>query len=285
MDDLTGKWGRVDSLARNPHLFLGLPPQYVKGQELRANRIRNAELLLRVQEIQSQCVQALHSCAEGEEALKRVGEQERRIIQAECQRRWEELFQLLHTLIKAKKESVELAKTVLAQETYWYCSHLLDYLHKQRYKLAPLNLANALAGLPDMGWRESFVRCSRMPRCSPEMLPYQMFKVVARICGRGRKGVEGSPTEFFHDQILKLPRKYGGIRETLRRVWRDLCLAIVECWAQHNQDFMPYAITLAFLRKHRRPKTEAERMLDQHEAQRFALQHSSVSKKRTKSVK
>jgi hypothetical protein len=98
----------------------------------------------------------------------------------------------------------------------------------------------------------------------PERLPYQVFKVVSRIC-RSIKGLKDAPTEFFCDCILKLPQRGDSIRESLRRGWRDLRLAIVECWAQHSEDYMPYAITLAFLRRHRSFKTAAERILDEKE--------------------
>jgi hypothetical protein len=264
--------------------FLSGLPELVEGDELRRNRIRSADLLFEIQTIRTQIPELRRSCEEAEEALKNVGEEERQIIEKELGDRRKRLVRLEETLGELETESKELTKMVPGQETYYYCSELLKFLHKRDNKVAPLNLANALAGLPHMGSRESFDRCHGMPRCFPERLPYQVFKVVSRICGRIRKDLKDTPTEFFRIQIMKLPRKDDGLRETLHRVWRDLRLAVVECWSQHNQDFMPYAITLAFLRNHRSPKTAAERILDQQGTLQYAPL-STLSKSPTKRVK
>lgn len=241
-------------------------PQTVEREELRRHRIRHVDLCFEIQNVRGRCVEALRSCVEGEEALKHTGEQERKIIQAEIQTRWEQLFQLLYSLIEAEKESEVLAHTVVREETYWYCSQLLDFLEERRCAVVPIKVANALAGLPDMGWRESHERCYKMPRSFPERLPYRVLKAVSRIWRRRPRDLDVVPTEFFRIQICKLPRKSDSIRETFCRAWRSLRLAIVECWGQHNQDFMPYAITLAFLRHHCRSKSVEEQILDQVEA-------------------
>lgn len=215
----------------------------------------------------SQRLELVRSCAEAERALTQAGEQEKEIIQAQANQRKQRLGELEERLQQAENESKELDKTVQDQETYCYCSQLLHFLCKGRYAVRPLNLANALAGLPEMRWRESFVRCSKMQRNSFVHFPSRVFEIVSRIWRRRPKDLQDAPTDFFRAQILKLPkRKDGGIHDSLCRAWRDLRLAIEECWkAQNREDFMPYAIASAFLRNHSRQKTLTERMLDEHE--------------------
>jgi hypothetical protein len=218
--------------------------------------------------MQSQREELVRSCIEAENALKQVSEQDSENIQAECNQRRERLLQLEENLRRTESTSKELDKKALDQETYWYCSQLLDFLFgKKKYAVEPLNLANALAGLPNMGWRESLARCSKMPRCSPfAQLPYRVFEVVSRIWRRRPKDLQDPPSEFFHVQILKLPKKDDGIREVVRRAWRDFRLAIEECWKESkSEEFMPYAITSTFLRNHSRSKTLAERILAERE--------------------
>lgn len=96
--------------------------------------------------------------------------------------------------------------------------------------------------------------------------PYRVFEVVSHIWRRRPKELQTAPTEFFKVKILKLPKKGRSIRDTLCRGWRDFRLAIEECWkALPTEDFMPYAITAAFIRNKDRPKTAAERVMDERE--------------------
>ena len=242
-------------------------PQPVEGKELRANRIRSSRLRYGIQDMHSQRLELVRSCAEAENALAQAGELEKEIIRTQANQRKQRLLELEEKLPRAENESKELDKKVQDQETYWYCSQLLAFLRKRKYAIEPLNLANALAGLPEMGWYESLARCSRMPRSSSFVqFPCEVFKVVARIWRRRPKELQSAPTEFFRAQILKMPKKESGMRDILCRAWRDLRLAIEECWkAQHAANFMPYAITSAFLRNRLRQKTAAERILDEHE--------------------
>jgi hypothetical protein len=247
--------------------FLRGSPEPGSGKELRANRIRASSLHDEVQRKQAQREELVRSCIDAENALKQVSEQDIDVIQTECNHRRERLLQLEENLRRTASASKELDKKVLDQETYWFCSQLLDFLcGKKKYAVEPLNLANALAGLPNMGWRESFARCFKMPRCSPfAQLPYRVFEVVSHIWRRRPKDSKDSPIELFRIQILELPKK-DGIRDVLGRKWRDLRLAIEDCWKeQHSDEFLPCAITSAFMRNNLRSKSSADQILDASE--------------------
>ncbi|HVB32767.1 MAG TPA: hypothetical protein VNJ52_00125 [Patescibacteria group bacterium] len=247
--------------------FLQGSPREVDGKTLRADRIRASKLRYEVQGKRDRRVGMERSCAEAESALAVAGEQEKEVIQAQANQRQERLSEFEEGLAQAETESKELDQRVENEEAYWYCSQLLDFLSKERYTVEPLRLANAMAGLPEMGWRESSDRCSKMTRSSAfGHFHYRVFEAVSRIWRRRPKDIQDAPTEFFQPQILGLPKKDKWAREAFCRGWRDLRLAIEECWAaQHDDDFMPYAITSAFLRNQLRQKTEVERMLDDHE--------------------
>ncbi len=113
--------------------FLRGTPQTIEGQALRSNRIRGSRLHHEIQEMQSQRRELEFSCAEAENALTQAGEQEKEIIQAQANQRKERLLELEEKLPRAENESKELDKKVQDQETYWYCSQLLDFLRKGRY--------------------------------------------------------------------------------------------------------------------------------------------------------
>jgi hypothetical protein len=56
---------------------------------------------------------------------------------------------------------------------------LLRFVRSHRYTLTPFRTANAIAGLPFIGWRQSAKRCSKWKH--PDGFSYQTFKTVDRI--------------------------------------------------------------------------------------------------------
>jgi hypothetical protein len=248
-------------------VFLQGTPQQVTGKEIRANRSFNSTFHRNIEGMRSLQTDLMRSYAEVEHALEEPGYQDNEILQTREKQIKGRLLQLKEDLRRAESELPQFDQQKRDQEAYWYCSQLLDFLHgKRRNAVTPLNLANALAGLPEMGWRESDARCSKMHRSSPCVgLSYRVVELVSRMWRRRPKVSQDAPIEFFRVQILGLPKK-DGIREVLRRAWRDFRLAIEECWKESkSEEFMPYAITSTFLRNHARSKTLAERILAERE--------------------
>lgn len=246
--------------------FLRGFPERVVGEELRANRIRASKLHEEIRELKALRGELYGSYPMAQMAMEQAEEQPNEIIEKELGRGTDGLVHVEMNLSCAEKESTELDNAVLNQETYWYCSQLADFLYgKKRYAVEPLRLANALAGLPEMGWRESLARCSKMARCSVAQFPYRAFEVIERLWHRRPRNLRRPPTEYFGDQILKMPKKDDGIRDTLCRTWRDLQLALERCWTeQHSEEFMPYAVTSAYIQNRFRDKTPADYILDKH---------------------
>lgn len=246
--------------------FLRGSPQCVDPGEMRRNKKSESVLSHKLQEMHSQCTELERFCAEAEEALKQADIEGKKFIEEELMNEKPRLDQLSKQLEKARSDAEDLEKAVLGQETHWYCSELTKFLcGKKQYALNPFNLANALAGLPVMGWRESYSRCSEMQRSFPfSRLPYRAFEITFSIWRRKPEGLKSAPIDHFRANVRKLPKKDDGIRATLCRGWRDYRRAIEDCCRdQHSEDFMPYAITSAFLRNHLRTKTLIERNWDE----------------------
>ena len=253
--------------ARFSGVFVQGLPEQVTGPELRRNRIAISELHEAIRVMHSHREVLLNSCAQADEALKQAVETERGIIQQQVRERKEQLLRCENRLSKMEGELHELDRKVRDQEAYFYCSELLDFLcGKRRNAIKPLSLANALAGLPDMGWRASDARCSKMPRDLSTGFPYRVFELVRQVCRRDLKDSKDAPVALFRTQILGLPKR-DGFRDALGRKWRDLRLAIEDSWKeQHRTEYMPYAITSAFMRNTLRSKSSAEQVLDTSEA-------------------
>jgi hypothetical protein len=247
--------------------FLRGSPQAVEAKELRTNRIKNSHLHDEIREMRSERREMEFSCAHAENALKEAGEQDKETIEVEAKKRKGCLLELDENLLRAENESNDLDEKVQNQETYRYCLQLLDFLCKGKYAVKPFPLANALAGSPQMGWRQSLARCSKMPKSSFVQYPYGVFEAISRIWESKSQDSQLTATEFFRAELLKLHKKSGDAYIYLCDGWRDLRWAIEEecSKAEHRGDFMPYAITRAFVKNRSRAKTPADLILDEHE--------------------
>lgn len=207
---------------------------------------------------------------EVESALKQTEEAEedaapklKERIQQEVERRNESLVRATVRLGKLQEQYDTVNRTVLDRESFFCRSELLDFLHSEgRYAVKPRPLAKALAGLPYMRWRQSFVRCAKMPyRVEPQEW-YRTFAVIRKIWGPRRQAdFSDAPIDLFRNSILRLPKK-SYERSFLATNWRDLKLAIEECWQQqHDSESIPFIVTASFVRDHSRQKGNVERVL------------------------
>lgn len=238
--------------------------QRVTSKTIRATRSCNSDLHRKAEEMRSRLVELRRSHAEAEHALEASSAHDKEILRSHKKTVERSLRQLEEDLKRTEHDLQESDKQTRIQEAYWYCSQLLDFLvGKRRNRVEPRNLADALAGLPEMGWRESDARCSKMPRSSPCVsLSFLTVKLLSGMLRRKPKTAPIPPIAFFRAQILARPKKGNGIREVLRHSWRDFRLAVEECWKGSNtEELMPYAITAVFLRNRESAKTLAERIL------------------------
>ena len=65
-------------------------------------------------------------------------------------------------------------------EAYFARNEFFDFCQSKRYRLTPLDVANALAGLPFIGWRRSVDRCRKWKEDSGG-LSFEIFRILQRI--------------------------------------------------------------------------------------------------------
>jgi len=234
--------------------------------EVRGNRIRQASLQGQLIHLGAKVDELQRSLWEIDIAVKNAGPEHTSAIETEIAKRRQDLVQLQTDLNHLTSEEKNLGAKCSDQEAYVYVSQLLDFLRSvDRYGVKPRSMANALAGLPTMRWRQSYSRCARMPREEPR-LPYQVLNVILKLCKRQRGDSEESLTDFFRAQLPRLPKRLGYTREFLLENMRDLRLAVEECLTvQHNPGELPYALTSIFMRNAGKQKDPVERILAQQE--------------------
>jgi hypothetical protein len=247
--------------------FLRGVPQAAKGTERRANNKRAVALQYEIQKMRSQEQKLESTCAYAESAVKLAGASERGIIELDANQKKERLRKLRNKLRIAENESKELEQKVREEETHFYCSELLGFLLTGKYAVKPLPLANSLAGLPLMGWRQSLARCSKEPPTfSQVQYPYGIVRAILKIWRRRAKNPDLALTDLFRAEIPKLRKPNGEARTYLSEGWRDLRMAVELCSREkHPNNFMPYAITRAFVSNRARSKNHAEQILEEHE--------------------
>jgi len=250
--------------------FLRGEPQETTVMTLRKQQIASSNLRFELQDMQRTYPELQRACAEAQSAIEQADETYRIPIQLEAAHR-RKLSNRHARKIKAREtKCLALECTLRNQETYLYCSELLDFLRSGRYALNPISLANAFAGLPDMRWRQSVARCSDMPSDMPAdsyaQHPYAVFKLIERLFRHSGAKHGKSLVDGFRAQLLKLPKKETYPRDSICAQWRDFRLAVEETSkSKHPQGFIPYAITSAFLRNVSRPKTSFDNVLDVEE--------------------
>ena len=82
--------------------------------------------------------------------------------------------------IALRDQEMELDNLVRDGEAYFARVEFLGFCLSKRYRLTPLNVANAVAGLPFIGCRHSTRRCRQWPEDS-DGLSYGIFRILERI--------------------------------------------------------------------------------------------------------
>lgn len=239
--------------------------EIAKPTEVLRNRKRVGELQAAIHHGQAKLMDIQRSILDAGEALKIASPEEIKSVREEITRRQQALLQVETDLDRLIIERYAVDKKSLDQEAYVYAHELLDFLQSGRYAINPQSVANAVAGLPTMRWRQSHLRCSRMPIEQPGLC-YQVLGLVLKLWKRRRGESKESLTDFFRSQIPKLPKKLGYTRDFLLGNWRDLRMAIEECLnSKHESSEAPYFLTSVFMRNTRKQKSPLERMLAEQE--------------------
>jgi len=173
----------------------------------------------------------------------------------------DQIFRRGKKLLDAKTEYDSLDKQqrdvqalVLDGEASFARDEFARFCRSNRYRLEPLNLANALAGLPYIGWRQSIKRCQPTPAPGANGQAIQIFRAIERIvrsCVR-RSDLAGHADKFLRDKRTK---KALGASE-LRKKWYYLRWSIktvLDADPRVTTRNLPFAITREYWKRTDRP--------------------------------
>ena len=234
--------------------------------EVLRNRIRCGDLQGQIIQFRGKLTEIEWSVTEIEAALKVATPEYASKVEQEVIKRRQNRIQLQNDIQRLTAEERALDKKSQDQAAFVYAWELLDFLRRvDRYGIKPISIANALAGLPRMRWRQSYARCSQMPP-QEARFQYRVLNVVLKLWKRRPTDSKESLTLFFKSQLPKLPKKLGYTRDFLLQNWHDLKSAIEVCLStEQNEGEVPYILTSIFLKAATSQKNPIEKMLADQE--------------------
>ena len=81
--------------------------------------------------------------------------------------------------LQLEQKQRTLEARIAEEEAGFAQQELMRFILEGRYELTPLNLANAMAGLPYMAWRQSFKRCMAWECSFANSVMYREFKIIS----------------------------------------------------------------------------------------------------------
>ena len=179
-------------------------------------------------------------------------------VQAELSRREKALIQYSEELRGIEKEVNEI-------EAQFAQAELLRFVLSERYVFVPVNFANAAAGLPHMGWRRSFLLCSRTECSAKTSINYFIFEAVKLILEGAKPASAEEAAGEIRRQISKR-NQFETVKEFIGEDWPALERAVLAVWnSSIHADSRPYKITSLFLEALRAPKRVVNPLLDAFE--------------------
>jgi len=176
-------------------------------------------------------------------------------VQTELSRREKSLIEYAEKIREIEKEITEI-------EAHFAQIELLRFVLSERYVFTPLNFANAAAGLPQMGWRRSFLLCARIERFAETSINYLIFDVVRVILEGVTPASAAEAAREIRGQISKGPR-FESVREFLAQDWPALERAVLAVWnSSIHADARPYRIAALFLEALKAPRRVVNPLLD-----------------------
>src|SRR5262249_42422831 len=142
-------------------------------------------------------------------------------------------------------------------------TELLRFILSRRYSFTPLNIANAMAGLPYMQWRQSSKRCGRMQCPIVGGSSYQLFRMLDKV-NRASSSAEGI-LNAVENRLQNSP-KPDYIAADLRRNWYYLRAAINAVVEQRPH---PHSIPFRILSEYQRrmqSRTSIDLVLEEEHA-------------------
>jgi hypothetical protein len=194
-----------------------------------------------------------------------LSESEKAIVQDQISRRGQRLAEAEAEFSALSKRQRETQELLLDGEASYARGEFVRFCRSNRYRLTPLNIANALAGLPYISWRQSALRCKKHAAPGAEGLSMQIFNTIQSIV---RSCTRRSDLMRHAERWLKTQKrsKSQGVSE-LREKWYYLRWSIktvLDNTPRVPTRELPFAITSEYWKRLAQP-SNVDRLFEEEE--------------------
>jgi hypothetical protein len=223
------------------------------ANELNERRRRGGEMhvaCLASDQVRDKCRTALETA---QRALSPdLSETDRATVEEQIAKRTQKLAKAEAELESAQARDHDAQELIEKSETYFARAEFAQFCRSKRYRLTPLNVANALAGLPYVGCRQSILRCQRQTPSGANGGAIQEFSAIEKII---RSGTRRSELIRHAEQWLKSTQNSKShVVSELRKNWYYLEKAIQAALeARIRTDDLPFEITKDYRRRKSQP--------------------------------
>ena len=172
------------------------------------------------------------------------------------------------------REEASLQLRLANLEASFARQQLFRFLKSKRYELTPLNLANAMAGVPYMGWRQSMRRTSGTECIIANGQTYQVFKAIRYLVNSATTKAETALLNHFRNGILQLPGRHRTAKKELAENWLYVQRAIRQAC---RSKVHPRALLFEIMRRYQK-QTQSRSYVDMALAAHSKLAVSVVTK-------
>ena len=241
------------------------------AHEIRQQRISGGRLRDAIRNESGELDLLLGKCLEVGRALEEVGTSDGDGIELETVRRYTVYCHRCRQLLLLQTQADQLDRGLKAREAYVCQSQLLHHIHSKRGRIQPRKLANALAGLPTMNWRQSQTRCRKFPiKTLQKDFNYQVLERILKIAKCFPTPITTVSPKSISDALRKMGNRRRADMHFLGEYWRDFRLTLEEASNGHlNESSLPFAVVSRFLKRARSPKSRSERFLAESERLNF----------------
>ncbi len=175
---------------------------------------------------------------------------------SQATRRWKKIAEnarsemviLESDLIAASQSISSFDNQRLLLDAAFTQNELLDFLRSGRYAFGPRNLADALAGVPYVGWRNSFRRCRRIPSVGLTNWHYKLVEAIRGLLSRSEPKSAQDAIQLLKFQAFRVRRKPSVEWSKVREHWTLMEGAINKVWNTcDHRNALPYEFAARFL--------------------------------------
>jgi hypothetical protein len=205
---------------------------------------------------------------ESEYAITRVSNENLGIIIYEYLSRLSDYRTMKDEWNKIEEQRKALEARLSNEEAFYAKDELFRFIKYGKYAHNPRNLANAMAGLPDIGCWQSFQRCekeqSHLWPTRPEEIPplsYRVFETIADSWDDRDLEPNLTFVNLLGNRVRTIPEN-NDLRQHLTKYWRYLRQAVEQTdLKQTGSDAVPYRVFGKFMRNIAQPRSDEENVL------------------------